>query len=345
MINVIQLGLGNVGLELLNQIKVLNNKINVIAVSDDSGYLFEEEGLDIDKILKAKNNKRLSFLKGFDSNNKKILSEISSKKINNCVIVDVTASGNTIPILIGALNNDLSIVLANKKPISSNFNDFNILNNSNKVFFECTVGAGLPIIYTIKSLLKTGDLISEINGCFSGTLGYIFSEFEKEEQTFSEIVKKAKNLGYTEPDPRDDLSGVDVARKALILARCCGYNLGLKDIKINSLVPKELINCTVIDFMRDLKIYDNEFSSKYKKAKEKNMTLRYIASIMENQINVGIKEAPINSELGMLKGTDNICIINSSRYQINPLVIKGPGAGIKVTADGVLRNILECFNR
>lgn len=348
-INLIQFGLGNVGtrlLELVHNLKQDDVEIRYIAVAEKEGGVVDTDGIEIETLISAK--KRLAQLKGFERGLEGIgiIKRIASKNVRDCVAVDVTASDNMAPVIKQALHSGYHVVLSNKKPLSASFKDFEDLQKAAKagesrLLFECTVGAGLPIIYVLRSLLATGDEIIEVNGCFSGTLGYIFSELEKNRK-FSSVVREARQTGYTEPDPRDDLSGLDVARKAIILSRLCGLETELEDVHVESLVPGDLRDVTIDTFLKKLPDYDASFSQRYGEAAEKGNTLRYVASIRSGEIGVGLKEVPINHPLGNLKGPLNICAIRSKRYNSYPLVIQGPGAGRDVTADGVLRDILVC---
>ncbi len=354
IIPVVQYGLGNVGVKLLELADRLNNsqddiEIKYIAAVELEGAILNFEGIDIKSLIESRKNSKIESFPGFAHglSNEKIIERIKTKGVKECVVVDVTASGEILPSLIKAIDSGYHVVMSNKKPLVAKFEAYKRLHEASKksgvkLLYECTVGAGLPVIYTIQSLLFTGDKIKEINGCFSGTLGFIFSELEKG-MLFSDAVKKAKESGYTEPDPREDLSGMDVARKALILARVCGHKLELEDFKIESLVPPRLNICPANEFLEKLENYDSLILKRYNNAKEGGKTLRYVASIKEGVVEVGVKEVALKSPLGSLKGPENICIIKTERYCSFPLIIQGPGAGSEVTADGVLRNILECF--
>jgi len=216
-----------------------------------------------------------------------------------------------------------------------------------KCCYECTVGAALPVIGTLQQLVRTGDEIFTIEGIFSGTLSYIFNEFSKEGNTrkFSEIVTTAKALGYTEPDPRDDLSGEDFARKVVILARECGLELSLKDINIPNLVPKGLTSCSVEDFMKQLGNSDlnDTMGQLLQQTKNNGEVLRMVGviDVKAKNASLQIKRYPKSHAFAGLQGSDNIVLFTTSRYCNNPLIVRGPGAGSEVTAGGVFGDFLS----
>jgi homoserine dehydrogenase len=205
--------------------------------------------------------------------------------------------------------------------------------------YEATAGAGLPVLDTLAKLQEAGDRIEEIQGAFSGTLGYIMTALEKGAR-FSDAVREAWKLGYTEPDPRDDLSGTDVARKALILARTLGRRLELSDIALESLYTPAVDHAEPARFVENLKALDDTFADKVARASREGKVLRYVARIGKRAIRVGVEAVPAGSPLGRLHGTDNTVVIRSKRYTTNPLVVTGPGAGAGVTAAGVLNDIV-----
>jgi homoserine dehydrogenase len=254
------------------------------------------------------------------------------------IVVDMTASDETAPWLEQALARGGSIVAANKKPFAASQDQFDRLC-VDRSYFEATVGAGLPVISTLQTLLATGDRVLTIEGCFSGTLGLIFSQLSHG-HSFSEAVAEAASLGFTEPDPRDDLSGVDVARKALILARLLGRRLELSDIHLEGLVPDELAALSLADFQTALPSLDQHYAQQLAAARESGQTLKYVAEVGQGTCTVGIRKVDVMSDLGNLHGPDNIVVIRTERYREQPLIIKGPGAGAEVTAAGVFGDIL-----
>lgn len=262
------------------------------------------------------------------------------------ILIDTTASEQTAPLVIAALARGGFAVLSNKKPLVGPQSQWDTLRQSmnSRLYIETTVGAGLPVIATIQSMIATGDTILEIRGCFSGTLGHIFSSLE-DGMPFSRAVLQAKTAGYTEPDPRDDLSGLDVARKALILARLLGCRMELADIPVEALYPENLQNGSVQQFLERISTQDTAYENRMKKAQQSGKTLRYVAWITPTSCSVGIHETDKISDIGQLKGPDNCISIRTKRYNANPLVIKGPGAGIEVTAAGAFGDIVQIMKQ
>jgi aspartokinase/homoserine dehydrogenase 1 len=202
------------------------------------------------------------------------------------------------------------------------------------------VGAGLPIIDTYHKLVESGDRVDRIEGLLSGTLGYVLSEVSTG-VPFSRAVRSAMGKGYTEPDPREDLSGIDVVRKALILARLLGYSGELRRNSVESLVPKWARTLVLDDFLSRLEELDPIWSKRVDAAAQAGVVLRYIALVTANRITVGIRSVPLSSPFAAIKGSDNQLVFTTARYKANPLVITGPGAGAEVTAAGVLNDILR----
>lgn len=318
--NLLHLGIGKVGKALVRQIlenkdRLKKNNLDLIycGIFDYAGGIFDPAGLSDRRLISFPQNAKLSV-------------EIALNKIPKpFILIDTTASDETHPYLISALKSKGGAVLSNKKPLSSSQKKFDQLHQAaqGRLFYETTVGAALPVISTLKDLVDTGDEIIEIRGCFSGTLGFLFSQLDKEKR-FSEAVLQAKELGFTEPDPRDDLSGLDVARKALILARLMGLKIEISDIKLEKLYKK-----------------DDYYKKRLEKEKKKGKVLRYAASISNSGCRVGIESVDKNSDLGSLDGPDNMIIFKTQRYFDHPLVIKGPGAGVEITASGVFSDILK----
>lgn len=266
------------------------------------------------------------------------------------IVVDCTASEETVPALLFALERNYQVVLANKKPLTIQQEVYDRLIragdtandavNLSQSRWETTVGAGLPVIATLNRLVASGDAIEQIAGTFSGTLGYVMTGLEAG-RPFSEIVREAHSLGYTEPDPRDDLGGVDVARKALILARGLGWRLDMANVAINGLYPSHLDDLSVEEFLAQIGDLDEQYREKVAEAAAAGKVLRYAATIAGGQCTVGPVAVAKESPLGQLTGTDNLVAFTSRWYSPNPLVIQGRGAGVEATAAGVLSDITE----
>jgi len=256
------------------------------------------------------------------------------------IVVDLTASNDTTGALVAALDAGCDVALANKKPLCADHDIFDRLTDNpyGRIGYEATVGAGLPIVATLRALFDAGDLLTEVWACLSGTLGYICSELE-EGRALSEIVPEARTRGYTEPDPREDLSGDDVRRKALILARTMGQRLEMADIAPAPLIP--LVDGPLADWLAGLAAHDRVLASRAHVAREQDLVLRYVARISPDGCEVGLREVPRLSALGRLHGSDNILTAYTRFYDERPLIISGPGAGPEVTAAGVFADLLR----
>jgi len=259
------------------------------------------------------------------------------------VLVDLTAA-ETAPLLLEALEHGFHIVLANKKPLAVPQSEFDALleaatSRGLSLRYEATVGAGLPVLDTLRKLKEAGDEVQMIQGCLSGTLGYLMTQLEQG-VLFSAAVSQAFALGYTEPDPREDLSGMDVARKALILARALGHRSDLSEIAVDALFPPEISDSNPERFLKKLTQLDEQYQERQRQARKEKKVLRYLAQISKGQIKVGLQAVSSSSSLGRLHGTDNQVVLQTRRYAANPLVVTGPGAGAEVTAAGVLNDIL-----
>ncbi len=350
-IKLLQFGIGNIGSAVLQQIleqqETLRENHNIslqyCGIVDVDGYCFDPTGIPTE-ILQNFADRKGPFLscKGVqpDKNFAERLLEKAYQEVgDSLLIVDVTAAESMGSILEKAREKHIPLVLANKKPLSGTYQRFANLR-SGALRHETTVGAGLPVIGTLDNLLITGDEIQSIQGCFSGTLGYLCSEIE-EGRKFSSVVRSAKKLGYTEPDPRDDLGGIDVARKALILARMMGCTWELSDIPISPLFPATLAEGSVDTFLDAIEDLDATYAQQSEEAKSRGNTLRFVATITKSSCTVGLQEVALTSDIGSLRGPDNIVVFTTKRYANNPLIVKGPGAGLAVTAGGVFADILS----
>ncbi|CAH1453426.1 unnamed protein product [Lactuca virosa] len=363
-IPIILMGCGGVGRQLLHHIvscRTLHaNKgihLRVVGIFDSKSFLVVPDVSSMEfndtflmNICQIKSN-GLSLQTCVESGKSEAFSSPeSTKKLTDIAarlaftLVDCSASSETIGTITQAVNLGCCVVLANKKPLTSSMEEFdNLFLQPRRIRHESTVGAGLPIIASLNRILSSGDTIYRIIGSLSGTLGYVMSEVE-DGKPFSEVVKAAQALGYTEPDPRDDLSGMDVARKGLILARLLGHRMDMSSIKIESLYPDKMRPNTMSlkDFLANgLQLLDNDIEERIKKASSNGNVLRYVCVIENSRCNVGIEELPKESALGRLRGSDNVVEIYNRCYKEQPLVIQGAGAGNDTTAAGVLADILD----
>ncbi|MEX2463729.1 MAG: bifunctional aspartate kinase/homoserine dehydrogenase I [Balneolaceae bacterium] len=277
---------------------------------------------------------------------KDFVSEMIDMNLPNSIFIDCTASSDIQEVYNEILSASISVVTPNKKANSSDQEFYKSLHRTAKKHnaayrYETNVGAGLPIIGTIHEMVTTGDTVRKIEGVLSGTLSYLFNNFDGS-KPFSELVKEAKENGYTEPDPREDLNGHDVGRKLLILARVAGYDLEFDDIDIQNLVPEKARNADSIDqFFEKLEEHNGEFEKLLDQAKSAGQKLCYIARYEDGNAVVKLEQIEIDHPFYNLSGTDNILAIYSSHYDSNPLVVKGPGAGANVTAAGIIADILR----
>jgi homoserine dehydrogenase len=300
-------------------------------IFSSKGGIFQKKGLsleDLESLKKEKYNVELA--------------EILNRLDENTILIDTTASEKTVSTIEKVLKNGGYAIMSNKKPLSAEYSAFEKLHKlgKSKLYYETAVGAGLPVISTLKELIFTGDEVIQIEGCFSGTLGYLCSELEKGTK-YSTAVKTAMDLGFTEPDPRDDLSGQDVARKALILSRIIGEKLELEDIEIEPMFDKKFADLSIQHFINNLSEQDDFYKEKFVKALTNHNTWKYTAKIKNGKIKVCLTEGEKSSPIGSLDGPDNIVVFQTKRYMNNSLVIQGPGAGIDVTAAGVVGDVLK----
>ena len=345
-------GHGNVGKTLIEQVlenseEIRNRKkldLKIVAIANSRKLAFNKAGFGAswnEDISAAENPSDIQELIKFSNEN----------QLENLIVVDNTASKDFVknyPIL---AENGFDLVSSNKifntLPISEYRNLRHTLIKKNKKYlYETNVGAGLPLIDTIKLLHLSGENITRIKGVFSGSLSYIFNNFSVRDEKFSTILKEAMEKGFTEPDPREDLSGNDVARKLLILARELDLSNEFSDIKIENLIPKNLVKLDQEEFLTQLNFLDEHFENVKKNLKEGEV-LRFVGDLHgdlqqeKGELDVQLISVPANSALGQLKGSDYICEIYTESYGENPLVIMGAGAGAKVTARGVFGDILR----
>lgn len=337
---IILIGLGKVGREVLRQLKNLEIDYEIIGLADSSACLVGEPltMVQVNRAIQTKTEGRqLSEMQGSSN-----ISHITQYFETDTIIVDTSAAQdlNWEP----ALSRGCNLVFANKNAHSAPWVEAASLYNQPRIRFESTVGAGLPVIATLRGLVQSGDKISRIEGVMSGTLGYICSQLEQG-LSYSQAVRQAFEAGYTEPDPRDDLSGFDVLRKAIILARTAGWLLEKEDFQVEPMYDESLIGNSVSEFLENTPKLDQLYADHIKKAATEGKVLRYLATISPTGGSIGMKAVNRNSQLGALQGTGNYFAVYSHYYKDIPLVISGPGAGIEVTANGVLNDIIALIHR
>jgi aspartokinase/homoserine dehydrogenase 1 len=346
------LGFGQIGralAALLGQVDRPSLSLQVAAVIDRSGFVFDPQGLSTRRLVslaaeKKKGRSLADLSQGIRAGTEEAVAHIAGYALTRPVLVDLTAD-DTAPALEQALTRGMDLVLANKRPLADRRSVSDALwqtarARGRRILHEATVGAGLPIIDTYHKLVESGDRVERIEGLLSGTLGYVLSEVSAG-IPFSRAVQSAMKKGYTEPDPRDDLSGMDVARKALILARLLGYPGELRRNAVESLVPQWARSISLKEFLERLEEVDPVWKRRMETAADKGAVLRYVALVTPARIAVGVRSVPTTSPFAGIKGSDNQLVFTTARYKTNPLVITGPGAGAEVTAAGVLNDILR----
>lgn len=332
---IVLLGLGKVGQEFVRQVQEVDAPVEFVALADSSAFV-SGNPLSCEQISMAvqtkQNGESLVNLAAAQP-----IRDIRRVFLQGTIVVDTSADRNLD--LLPALACGCQLVFANKNKLSAPWAEAKQYFSSS-VAYEATVGAGLPVITTIRSLLATKDRVTRVVGVMSGTLGYLCSQLEQG-QSYSEAIHSAAAAGYTEPDPRDDLSGFDVARKALILGRTCGWPLEASQQTVEKLYDEGLANLPASEFLRHMGRMDSIFTGWVQAAREKGKVLRYVAEVDAHGSQVGLQRVDLHSALGNLQGPGNYFAIYSQRYTELPLVIAGPGAGVEVTAAGVLADVLR----
>ncbi len=350
------LGFGRIGrsfAELVGELPADGPKVRIVGVADRSGVVFDPAGLSAHRITaiareKAKGHSLRAMDGGAPWNAEFAVKSAAKHALSHPVLIDVTADDTT-AVIRGALSHGMDVVLANKKPLAASSRESEELfriaaEHGRRLRHEATVGAGLPVMDTFAKLTETGDDVVSIEGCLSGTLGFLLSELERWKK-FSQTLGAAIDAGYTEPDPRDDLSGTDVARKALILGRMMGFKGEPASVVTESLVPDGARGLPLKQFLARLSSWDDHFAQKVRVAQQKGQVLRYIATVTPRRLRVGLQTVSVDSPFAGLKGTDNQIVFTTTRYREHPLVIRGPGAGPLVTAAGVLNDVLALARR
>ncbi|MDB4180677.1 bifunctional aspartate kinase/homoserine dehydrogenase I [Flavobacteriaceae bacterium] len=349
-VNLFIAGVGNVGKSLIDQINqqqkyiksTFKIKIKVVALSNSRTMVFDENGINL-------SNWDTQLKSGQPTNPIAFFEASKQLNLRNSIFIDITANEAVANTYAHYLKQSIAVVACNKIACSSaieNYKELKQLSHKYNVpfLFETNVGAGLPVIDTLKNLIMSGDKVSSINAVLSGSLNFIFNNFNQN-TTFHDVVKQAQAEGFTEPDPRIDLSGVDVARKLLILARESGEMLEMENIQNDAFLPQECMEAPSVDlFFETLKTNEALFQKMYVAAEAKNCQLKYVAEFKDGTSKVGLKEIPVGHPFYNLEGKDNIVMFYTNRYVDQPMIIKGAGAGSEVTASGLFADIIRISN-
>jgi aspartokinase/homoserine dehydrogenase 1 len=350
VLNLFVAGVGNVGNHLLEQIRLqqqnlLKDKaleLRIVGIANSKRCIFDRNGIDIENYREALKTSELV------ATPETIRDEIKKMNIFNSVFVDCTASADIASLYGDLLDHNVNVVAANKIASSSPYANYKKLKQTArkrdvKYLFETNVGAGLPIINTINNLINSGDRILKIEAVLSGTLNYIFNVLS-EEVTLSKAIQMAKDEGYSEPDPRVDLSGKDVIRKIVILARESGYKIEQSDVEKRLFIPEDCFQVPAGDFMRKVGELDAEFEKKREEAESEKKHFRFVARLDGGHVSVGLETVGQNHPFYSLEGSNNVILITTERYKEYPMEIKGYGAGAEVTAAGVFADIISIAN-
>lgn len=350
VLNLFIVGVGHVGKRLIEQIRhqqsnLKDNKaleLNVVGIANSHHCIFDRNGIDIEHYADILGKSEMV------ASPTTICDEIIKMNIFNPVFVDCTATKDIAAMYDRLLSHNVNVVAANKLAASSKYDNYKKLKQiarkrDVKFLFETNVGAGLPIINTINSLINSGDKILKIEAVLSGTLNYIFNVLS-EKVPLSKAVMMAKEAGYSEPDPREDLSGKDVVRKLVILSREAGYRIETEDVKKNLFVPESLMQGTTEDFFKNITSIDDEFEKKRAATAQSGRALRFVARLENGEATAGLEEVASDSPFYSLESSNNVILITTERYKEYPMEIKGYGAGAEVTAAGVFADIISIAN-
>ena len=342
------LGTGNIGQTLFKQLNAHSAylrehngiQVKIAGISNTRKMLFNEDGISLDTWHEELQTSI------HPANLREFVAKMKSMNLPNCVFIDNTASPKPVEVYEEVFKSNISVITCNKIGNSASYKQYKTFHDTAKqhgvdFFYETNVGAGLPIIRTLKDLMNSGDRIMKIEAILSGTISFIFNNF-KGDASFHDVVKEAQEKGYTEPDPRDDLSGKDFMRKMLILARDAGYPMEAADVQIESVLPKACLEAqTVEDFYAALKAEDVFFDNLKTQAEANNKVLRYIGKLEDGKAAITLQMVDDNHPFYTLSGSDNIISFTTDRYKERPLVVKGPGAGAEVTAAGVFADLIN----
>jgi homoserine dehydrogenase len=344
------LGAGNVGRALVRQLveaapehaRRQGLEFAVVAWADSTGAVVDEDGIPADRLAaldaaKAGGVALADTEWGGSQGDPRAVVDVAGT--DGCIVADVTASGLTVPALLLARQRGYGVALANKRPLAGAQATFDALTAGRGARYESTVGSAVPIIETARALVRAADRVDRVQGALSGTLGFLCTGLEAG-QPFSELVTEAMRRGYTEPDPRIDLSGMDVARKALILARTLGWRLELADIPVRSLTPDHLAALPLAGFLAQAPSLDAGYRAQAAEAAAQGKVLRYVAELADGRAAVGLQAVPADTALGRLRGNDNLVAFHTRYYPDTPLVLQGRGAGFDAAASGVHSDIV-----
>ncbi len=349
-VNLFITGTGNVGAKLLGQLQQqisfmqqhLHLQVNIAGISNSRKMLLKEDGINMA-------DWKTELDAGSTANLQEFVDEIISRNLRNSIFVDVTASDHVAAVYARLLEKSVNVVACNKVAASSAYSNYKQLKDLARAYncqflFETNVGAALPIIATLNDLVSSGDNIHRMQAVLSGTLNFVFNNYDGS-RPFADVVKQAQQEGYTEPDPRLDLSGKDVMRKIMILAREAGHQIEMDDISNNSFMPESCMQGTVEDFYTAMAKEETHFKSLLEKASAAGCKLKFVASFENGKAAVGLQHIDPQHDLYHLYGKDNVVLFYTDRYKEQPMVVKGAGAGAEVTASGVFADIIRASKK